>query len=217
MEEKKTEGLLLQSIPYLGNQKILKVLTKEKGLLSFIVKKKGLSQIADPFMTAEWIYTSKGKDIHPLKDLSPTYLFEEIRNSFLTIEIAGKIGKALLLTQKPENSSTGVYLLTIAYLRKLSSFENPKNLLSSFYLKVLLHEGLLGLESHCECGEIATFLGPEGSQCTAHQKLGSLPFSLEEIKTLEILTFSRKFTSLQEVNLSNQLSEKIETLFFIFL
>lgn len=214
MEEKKTEGLLLQAIPYLGNQKILKVLTKKEGLLSFFVKKKELLNLANPFLKAEWVYTSGKGDIHPLKDISSQDTFEALRRSFPLIQTAGQIAQSLLKTQLPGKCCVGIYTLTIAFFKRLPEFSNPETLLMSFYLKTLLHDGLLSLETVCDCGKKADYLGSEGSHCSAHQKSGSIFFTPEQWEQLHILAFARKFQLLQDLKTDQRLQENVERLFY---
>ncbi len=141
MKEEKTEGLLLQSIPYLGTQTILKVFTPELGLLSLIVKK-GIFQ---PFCIGEWVYIEKTQGLYPLKDASVFEHFLELRTSFAILSAAGKIGRALLQSQLPGKGG-GLYALAIAYLKKLPQFSHPETLVCSFFLKLLLHDGLLSLK-----------------------------------------------------------------------
>ncbi len=217
MEEKKTEGLLLQAIPYLGNQKILKVLSKDEGLLSFFVKKKQLVTLANPFLKAEWVYASGKGDMHLIKDISSQDSFEDLRSSFSLIQAAGQIAQSILKSQLPGKNSQGIYALSIAFFEKLPQFSRPETLLASFLLKTLLHDGLLGLENVCDCGKQALYLGSEGSHCSSHQRPGSLLFSPEEWKTLHKLTFARKFQILRDLELNKGIHEKVEQLFSLLI
>lgn len=209
MKEEKTEGLLLQSIPYLGTQKILKVFTKEQGLLSFIVKK-GIFQ---PFCIGEWVYIEKTQGLYPLKDASVFEHFLELRASFATLSAAGKIGRALLQSQLPGKGGN-LYALAIAYLKKLAQFAHPETLVCSFLLKLLLHDGLLSLKNECsECGEKTSSLTQGESFCITHSSTESILFSEEEWLLLHHLTFTRSFQAFQILEVNVEIQNKIEKLF----
>ncbi len=134
----KTTGLLLQSIPYLGQKKILKVLTPEQGLLSFFAKKSALT----PFCLAEWVYFKSHKEVHSLRDTTLLDSLLELRQDYSTLTAAGAIVQDLLRTQLPNKKAP--FALVCAYLKKLPL--NPPLLAASFRLKLLHHEGLLSLD-----------------------------------------------------------------------
>lgn len=134
----KTPGLLLQSIPYLGQKKILKVLTPEHGLIAFFAKTTQLT----PFCLAEWVYLKSHKEIHPLQDSTLLDPLLELRQDYNTLAAAGAIAQDLLRTQLPGKKAP--FALACAYFKKLPL--NPQILAASFRLKLLLHEGLLSPE-----------------------------------------------------------------------
>jgi len=185
--EEKTEGLLLQAIPYLGHQKILKVFTPETGLLSFIVKQKKLSQLS-PFLVAEWVYRNGKEDIHLLKDLTLLNDLLDLRESYKILSLAGQMAKDLLRSQFPAKQGKDLYQLTLAYLEKLPTFSQPETLAASFRLKLLLHEGLFS-------------------------ESAEKPFSSAEWKIVRTCATTRRFSLLETVHVSSSLSEKIEIFF----
>lgn len=136
-----TLGILLQTIPYLGQKKILKVLTPEHGLLSFITQKP-----LSPFCIAEWVYRKTQKEIHTLTDFSLTDSLLELRQNYSVISAAGSIAQDLLLTQMPGKPSP--YTLAAAFLKKLPL--NPPILALSFSLKLLIHEGLFSSDTESD-------------------------------------------------------------------
>lgn len=212
MKEEKIEGLLLQTIPYLGEQKILKVLTSSQGLLSFLAKK-GTYQ---PFSIAEWVYIVKQKELLPLKEVTPTNHSLELRKDFATLSAAGSIGRAILHSQWPGKGG-GLYALTTAYLQRLPLFSHPETLVSSFQLKLLLHDGLLAIQTQCsECSEKASSLHQGESLCNTHKTVNSFVFTESEWEVLNVLTFTRQFKDLQATLIEISLKEKIEQLFESF-
>lgn len=130
-----THGLLLQSIPYLGKKKILKVLAPELGLISLITSKHAPA----PFCIGEWVYKKAQREIFSLQECSILDPLLHLRNDYTTLSAAGFIAQDLLHTQFPNKRAP--YALAYAYLKKLP--ENPAMLAASFRLKLLIHEGLL--------------------------------------------------------------------------
>ncbi len=133
-----TQGLLLQSIPYLGQKKILKILSHEQGLISLFATKTNLT----PFCLAEWVYRKSTREIHTLQDATLLDPLLELKTDYQLLSLAGSIAQDLLKTQFP--GKKGPLALAYAYLKRLPS--NPAILAASFKLKLLLHEGLLSEE-----------------------------------------------------------------------
>ena len=139
----RTDGLLLHSIPYLGQQRILKVLTPETGLLSFLAKKSIVPIFTTPFVYAEWIYEKNNREIYPLRDASLLDELSGLKQNYPHLSAAGKIAQDLLRTQLPNKSCPELFALALACLRKLPLFQEPEILLAMFRLKLLSLEGLL--------------------------------------------------------------------------
>ncbi len=138
MAPTKTVGLLLQSISYLGQKRILKILTPEHGLISLFAKSGDLA----PFCLAEWIYLPSHRELHTLEDAALLDPLLELRESYSLLTSAGSIAQDLLRTQFPNKKAP--FALACAYFKKLSL--NPPVLAASFRLKLLLHEGLLSFD-----------------------------------------------------------------------
>ncbi len=143
MKEEKTVGLLLQALPYLGNKKILKVLSPE-GMLSFMSGKKNLTTITTPFAWAEWVYHVKDKkDLHSLQDGTLLDDLAGVKENYEGLITAGQMAKDLLRTQMPGKTAVEALTLTLACFRKLHLFTHPRVLLAAFRLKLLHCEGLI--------------------------------------------------------------------------
>lgn len=214
MEEKKTEGLLLQAIPYLGNCKILKVLTSDEGLVSLMAKKKSLQPFTNPFLIAEWVYAKGKGEIHALQDASCYNNLADLRKTYSVISAAGIMAQDLLTSQYHEKTGKGLYALTVAFFQKLSKCTSPAAMIASFRLKLLLYDGLLGLQNTCaQCESPSLFLDDGESCCKNHASIYSIPFSIHEWELLQTLAFTRKFQSLQNISLEKNFQEKIGRLF----
>ncbi len=212
MEKKKVDGILLFAHSYLERKKILKIFTSD-GLLSLFAKKTTLSSLYTPFIIGEWIYEKKNKELLPLVDASIINDLSDLRQTYETLFAAGQIADALLKSQLSQKPSPLLYALTIAYFEKLATFEMPQNLVASFRLKLLLHEGLLNLQNKCSiCSSYATSLDLGESLCHRHRSPTSISFSEEEWRNVHELTFSRRFEDFKKINLTEILKEKIKLL-----
>lgn len=214
--EEKTEGVLLCSIAYLGNQRILKILTPETGLITLLAKKKDPSWTAltTPFCTAEWIYKKGREEIHLLKDGSLLDPFPLLRQNYETLLAAGSMAQDLLRSQFPSKRSADLYNLLLAYWKKLPSFPRPETLAASFKLKLLLGEGVLALQRECSlCKAKASCLSQGESYCPTHAPPMHLSFSSPEWEILQTLAFGRQFSLFEGLFPLPSVLEKIEMLF----
>ncbi len=214
MEEEKTEGLLLHSISYLGDQKILKVFTPDAGLISLIAKKKSFAPMTSPFLVGEWVYRKGKEEIHLLKDATLLNSLSDLREDYAFLEAAGSIAKILLRSQLPAKKGSGLYALCLAYLNKLPSFQQPEVLVASFQMKLLLHEGLLALQKECpHCDQPTSHLFGGESLCSKHTGFPSIAFNSTEWETLHTLTYARQFALLGTASWTGSLKKKIEAVF----
>ena len=143
MTEEKATGLLLQAIPYLGQKRILKVLTPEMGLLSFLAQRSIAPVFTTPFVYAEWVYKKNQRDIYPLRDASLLDDLSTLKQNYSHVTAAGQMAQDLLRTQFPNKPCPELFSLTLACFRKLSLFQDPALLLAMFRLKLLSLEGLI--------------------------------------------------------------------------
>lgn len=216
--EETTEGILLQTIPYLGNTRILKVFTQKSGLETFLAKgvnKKSWTLFTTPFCLAEWVVRPSKSEMATLIDASLLDSLSELKNDYTVLFFAGQIAKSLLSFQLPKKKSAELYTLLYAYFKKLSLFEDPEVLVASFQLKILLWEGLLSLQPLCSlCSKEAAFLEKGESLCSLHATFNrSHSFTKEEWDTLFLLAYGKKFSLLQESRLSTEIKKKISELF----
>lgn len=206
MSEEKTEGILLQTIPYLGRKNIFKVFTAERGLLSLIAKKTELQ----PFCVAEWVYLVNPRGLFSLTDVTIIDPLLSLRQSFSTITAAGRIGREILQSQMP-GVGGNLYILLRTYFQKLPLSQDAASLVASFLLKRRIHDGALFLTPLCSvCGEKALCLEKGESLCLRHKQLSSLIFTEDEWKKLLELTEAKTFQILQKIAVSQTLQDKIE-------
>lgn len=190
------DGIVLKATPYEEDGKILKLFTKESGIISVIVKKlgrKGASwqTLTSPLARAEFHLTRRQSDLYSLNDASLIDAHFEIRNNLNKLDAACTILRAILTSQYPEKSSPELYELTTLYLKKIKSFPKPATLATSFLMKLLNFEGLF----------------PENSTDA------SIPLSPEEWLTLQCLCHGRTFALLESLDIDAPLEDKALTLF----
>jgi DNA repair protein RecO (recombination protein O) len=182
----KTEGVVLRSLVYGENARILTLFTREAGLISLIVKgvsgkRVYLLSLCSPFCSGEFIYRKGGSDLYRFQDGTIVDEHISLRREWRYIETAAVLARALLQSQLPGKSAPLLYALFLAYLKQIPQFENRPTLVASFKLKLLLHEGLLAFE--------------------------------QETSPIQALLAARSFRSLKEIEISPDLVDKIEELF----
>lgn len=187
MQLEKTEGIVLRSLTYQEDARILTLFTKDLGLISLMLKgvsPRSLQKMAaaSPFCQAEFVYFKGQSDMLHYRDstLLNEHLF--LRNKLSSLQTAGSLVQALLKSQMPGKSSPALYYLLDTYLKQIPAFVDPLPLLTSFYLKILSHEGVL--------------------------LLSDLAASPQEQELLEELLFARSFEKLKTITLPATLTEK---------
>ncbi len=181
------EGILLQSIPYLENRRILKIFTKEAGLLPLIASAKK-APFAIPFIKAEWVYRTTQTELHSLKDAALLDPFLTLKDTFSTLQAAGSIASDLLRSQLPNKASPALYDLLLASLAHIPL--NPPAIAQAFRLKLLQCEGLLHLP--CEAPH---------------------PFTLEEWDLALHLGLARRFSELASLAIPAPFAKKTNDFF----
>lgn len=154
MREEKQEGIVLRSLDFKDREKIITLFTKERGLVSLIVKgitkkKSHLLTLTSPFTHGEYHYSIRRSDLYPFKDGTPITTHHTLRKSLAHIETATTIARSLLSSQLPGKAAPALYRLTLAYLKIVPEIEDPLALSTSFFLKLLLHDGHLTTMPTC--------------------------------------------------------------------
>jgi DNA repair protein RecO (recombination protein O) len=214
------QGIVLQSLKFKDYDQILTVFTRENGLIKLFVKgaynlKQGKAPVAT-LTQIECIYTQRQSSLYTCQELSTVNYYLDLRNSYQCLESACTIAKAILDSQPEHKPAPLLYDLFVAYLNRLPSTPNPSTLESSFLLKTLRYEGLLGLTPHCNiCQDDLTehYLYHGESFCKTHAPPHSIQLSPFEAASLFTLTFSRDMALIETAPLSPQLKQTILSLF----
>jgi DNA repair protein RecO len=217
--EEKTEGIVLHSFAFQENSRILKIFSPDLGIFSLIVKNISLKKplllsLTTPFSHAEFVYKKGKNDLLLFTDgsLIDNHLF--LRQDFDLLHAASKMNKCLLDSQWAYKKSPALFVLFKNYLKAFQKYHNTQALLSSFYLKLLLHEGLVHLSLQCNrCSKPSIALDRGESLCSLHAQSQDLQFTEEEFILLCTLARAKKFQILQEIPVFEDMKNKIETLF----
>lgn len=156
--EEKVNALMLKSVDYADNDKILTLFSLEQGVISAKmrgVKKAGakLKFAAEPFCFAEYILT--GGNLKTVTNASLTDSFYPIRENIFKF-YAASAATEFVLKFCPENAvSPGLFFETIRFLKSLAYSELPPDvLLLAFLLHALKEIGYSLRFGDCAgCGE----------------------------------------------------------------
>lgn len=141
-------GIVLNGHPYGDYGLLAVVFTENHGLLKFALPYQRASKnkwqgLFQPLQEVELQFASTLKEVETVKNASLLSSNLQLRNSFETLEAASLMAQALIKTQVPGEASPALYALFKRYLSLLPEAPHPKMLLTSFRMKLLMHEGLL--------------------------------------------------------------------------
>lgn len=220
MNDAKTEGIVLKTVPFKENDRILSLFTPDYGVISLYVrglskKNTALINLTTPLCRAEYLFRKKRSDLYHFIDGSIIDLHLPLRRSYHHLASAGKMVQAISKSQMPGKSGKRLYQLLSAYLKKLPETSFPETFWASFALKLLKHEGLLSVDPLCLlCKQLdASHLFMGESRCGKCTDPTGTSFSTLDWKTLQILTHVRLFDPLLTLELPPSLIEAINTLF----
>lgn len=223
MNDEKTEGIVLKTVPFKENDRILSLFTPDQGVMSLYVrglskKKPALVNLTTPFCRAEYLYRKGRSDLYRFIDGTILDLHLPLRRSYHHLEYAGKMLQAILKSQLPGKSAKNLYHLLASYLKKLSEASFPETLWASFALKLLKYEGLLVVDETClSCEKNAASHISEGeSLCEKCSTSMDFSFSDLDWKTLQVLSHVRSFDPLLKLELPSSLLQAIDALFSLY-
>ncbi len=212
----KIEGIVLKSLQIKEHDRILTLMTKESGMVKLYCK---ASRNHGYLTEALWSVFTKGEFVFALTEgelgffREGTVLSQNLRlhDSYESLKSAYKINEALLRSQSLHKPAPLLYLFFDLTLEKLPSFPSSL-LLTTFFLKLLKHEGYLQLDRQCTCCVESYRLGGE-LFCKKEAPPGALLFSESEEKLLSTLAEAPSFSTLASLSLPPSFSDKIALLF----
>ena len=217
MDFEKTTTITLKVIPYRDNSKILRVLTEDDGIISVMVsgiskKKMYLNQVCSLFTISEMVLKKRKTDLYFLKDASVLDNNLHLREKLSYLKEAGSMIVAIMNSHFFQKKSKNIFILLKTYLKKISI--NPEAVSLSFLLKILLNEGLINPKESCNrCPSPALFFDRGEPLCEAHATSFSHKFTIDEYKTLLVLSLSRSFSIFKDLEITSALKEKTKIFF----
>ena len=220
-ELERIEGICLKVLNYQENDTIIYIFTQNQGVCHLIGKRvfsKKWGQIhPTPLMHAEFLYLKKSKknSLFICKEITliNSHLF--LREDYSKLEAACKMTKMIYDSQLPGNPAPLLYELFKRYLKEMENSSEILNLLLSFQIKCLRHEGVFSCPPRCE---VCSFFLKEAYYlnshfyCAKHVSDRALFFNEKEIRYLQILGFSCNFKEVKELTLEDAFIQKVEYL-----
>ena len=196
MEEIRDEGIILSQRAFGENEQIVKFFTFNSGLLSCFVRARQLKSNSMSLSCLELILRPSRGQLYKIREAHCLDYALDLRKSLKKIQFAGKMARAIGFSQAESKAAPKVYLSFKSYLSFLAKTEFEDAVLTSFYCKVLRHEGLLFQTLVCsECSKKldGLYLLEGQSFCEEHKPQRRAQefyfFSKKEREEVEILTF----------------------------
>lgn len=216
----RTEGIILKAFDFQDYDKILTVFSKDMGMIKLVVKKANSKQMTGhmtmPLTRAEFVFAKGKSELFKCQEISLLNAHLGLRDKWDNLEAACDILQTVLDSQPAQTPSPDLYALSASYLNKIATFSDPYLLASSFRLKVLRHEGYLGINSVCAVCSIPlqTYYVSAGQcYCAEHASPHGVILNDEEFTIVSILAYCQTFTQLNEIVFPSDLREKIKALF----
>lgn len=216
----RVDGILIKAIDYGESDKILHIFTRDLGILPLIAKrasdpKNHLIPPISPLSKGQFLYTDPDKSLPKCKEISITHPRLELRQSFELLNDACQMGLALNKALLPGKPAPNLFDLFDYFLNHMT-LRNSKKILTSFYLKLLRHEGVFTLPaicSKCNQNESILYFDQGSFFCKAHAPHRTLAFSNEELKLLKNILYSKSLLEITSFPLTKELTEKCKKLF----
>jgi DNA repair protein RecO len=189
-----TEGIILRSVPYRDHDRIATLFTPDTGLMTLMVKRS--PSYCAPLHRVEASYNESKSPIKKCEQLSLLNSYNRIRRDLPRIKVACDLLQIVEISQWEERPAPLIYQLLIYYLERLPQEANFTFFGSSFRLKTLHHEGLLQLPL---------------------MDRWKLFFNDEEQAQMHCLAYSKNYSDLSSLNLSEEFQSKTITFFETFL
>lgn len=200
----KSEGIVLQAIPFQDYHLISTLFTKGLGVQKLIcpyarARRSPFSGHLLPLNHLEFEFRKTGKDLGRLENASLIESHADLRNSLAMLEGGCQLLKAVSDSQLFEKPAPLLFDLLCKYLALLPEARSPAAIVASFRLKLLRHDGLIAPK--------------EGGLNQVLFQSHFPPFSLEEHAYLWALTMTTSSALLKELSLPDALPKRIEELF----
>lgn len=222
-QEHQTEGIVLTSIPFKDNDRLVTLLSPDYGLLKLFMKgvnrpKNAYFALKEPLTHIDLVFREKRGDFHLFLEGKLLNSFMPIRSSYPHLMASFELVRMLLKTLLPSQPCPEVFLLLKKYFLQFQNFKDPQVLVSSFYLKLLLFEGLLHIKTACaRCQQKSEKLYIQNKDyfCSRCASKRDLFFTLIEMQSVFQLVKTRSFEAYKALEIPQELSIKIKRLYSV--
>ena len=189
---KKKQGIILNSIDYKENHKILYVLTDEgkESFLSLRAKriKEGLLNDTQNLTMIEFEIDDKNS-LTKAKNIEVINYFNEIKNDLKKYTVASYALELIYRMVEANDHSDILYKLLVEFLKKLVTRDDIRVLLLEFRIKMLYFLGIQPqFKMCCHCGDTENLVGlsiSSGSmECVNHESSDNIGLSATKIINL---------------------------------
>lgn len=219
-----TQGLVLRTVPYKQNGRVITLFTEKLGTIGCMVygitpKNTRLNTQTSPLALASYTLTQKKGSLFTLKEVCDPLIIPELRYRLPLLKTAATFGEAISRSQAEFNPAPLLFQLTKAYFTYLAKAKNPLTLAQSYKLKTMKHDGLCNFQLRCcKCRKNQMSHYYEGdSYCDpCHRRMfttDSIQFSQEEWHQLYLLTYSRSLAQIDQFEMTPTLEEKIDLIY----
>lgn len=191
MEKLRLEGIIVKAVPFQEYDRIITLFTPNEGLIKLFVKaafasKHGKGHSTTPLGHVEVICSLSKSELYHCHDISVLNHHLLLRKDLSVLNAACDILQTINETQQPGKAAPELYRLSLIFLKRLPEAVFPLAISTSFKLKTLHYEGLLG-----ESEELLRLFDPQ------------------ERELVEVLTLSRDFSLLAALPIELPFAEKV--------
>ena len=217
MELISIEGIVVSTLNYGENSKILNVLTRDKGIIGVIskgcLKEKSKLRVVSGLYTYAVFHVNYKKD-GKLSTLTGADVIDYFINIRSDLEKIGYLGYLVDLAKNvyKQHYDEGVYDILISALKKIEGGFNPKVITNIVEIKYLSYLGVsLYLDGCVQCGigSIATLSLKKGGYVCARHLTGERIYDSSMLKMIKAYYYV-DIDKISELKLKNKLIDEID-------
>ena len=145
MELHTIHAIVLRSLPFQEEKRIVTLFSEELGLVAFLLPKgkanKLFTVLSEPFCEAELLLYEGSSSLLHYKEATLLSQHLYLRTNLTYLQTAGSIVQAILHSQLPGKQSPLLYQMLKLFLKYIPQHPSQETLLALFYMKLLKHEG----------------------------------------------------------------------------
>lgn len=148
-----TESVVLRVTPYGDNSQIASLFTLQEGKVQTIMRARKNQEAVGPLLRIESELLTTNSNLYRTNAYTVLDSYQELRASYMLLQQGCALLQAIDASQQGQRAASKLYHLLTFYLRRLPELQQSETGVSSFYLKILRHEGLFTLDGFDEQSE----------------------------------------------------------------